>query len=278
MKNLWIFILLISSTITNAQVIFEKSLSQAFAKAKQQNKAVFIEYYNSDCSVCKRLGKLLREDKAVIEYYNNNFINYALNTYNDLTAEEQSLMTSSNLNFNSVPVLLYFDKNKNFLHYSSGDISSETVIAEGQKAPLADYNASGLKAKYASGDRTIRTLYAYSNLLLITKDEQLLKKVTQSLYEAFPKSDLSSKKSYLILKRVVNSTENGFFQHWINNLESLKGFESAMALGTEKSQLSRIVLVELTDPNIKKWSDAKKDKFRNYIRKLQIVDDPEVFF
>ena len=270
--------MLLVSVFTYSQVVFESSLSEAFAKAKQQNKAVFIEYYNSDCSVCKRLGKLLREDAEIIKYYNANFISYAMNTNDEVSDKDNAFMTAANLHFENVPVLLYFDKNKSFLHYSSGDVSAQSVMSEAKKAVFPEYNSAGLASKYNSGDRSIRTLYAYSNLLIVNKDEAQLKKVTQDLFESFNKSELASKKSYLILKRVVKNSDNGFFKYWLDNLDKLKGFESGDNIGTEKSYLTRIVLIELTDPTIKKWDVAKKNKYKNYILKLKIVDDPNVFF
>ena len=259
-------------------MVFEKSLSEAFKKAKDQNKLVFVEYYNSDCSVCKRLGTLLREDATIISYFNLHLINYAMNTYDELPAEDLALLEKVNLRFESVPVLLFFDQNKKFLHYSSGDINANSVMNEAKKAKFPEYTSAGLRAKYEAGDRSVRTLYAYSNLLIINKDDQKLKQVTQDLFNSFNQSELATKKSYLILKRVVKDSENGFFKFWLNNLDKLQGFESGENVGTEKSYLTRIVLVELTDPNIKRWDLAKKNKYKEYITKLNIVDDPNVFF
>lgn len=259
-------------------MVFEKSLSEAFKKAKDQNKLVFVEYYNSDCSVCKRLGTLLREDATIISYFNSHFINYAMNTNDDLPSDDLALLEKAKLHFESVPVLLFFDQNKKFLHYSSGDITSNAVMNEAKKAIFPEYNSAGLRAKYEGGDRSVRTLYAYSNLLIINKDDQKLKQVTQDLFNNFSKSDLASKKSYLILKRVVKDSENGFFKYWLDNLDKLKDFESGENAGTEKSFLTRIVLIELTDPNIKNWDVAKQKKYKEYITKLKIVDDPNVFF
>ena len=278
LKNIYVILFLVATILGNAQVKFENSVADAFKIAQQQNKPVFVEYYNSDCSVCKRLQTLLSKDSSVSEYYNANFVNYAINTFDELSDDEKHLISDANLHFDSVPVLLFFDKNKNFLHYSIGDVSADAVINDAKKALLSDYNAAGLKAKYDSGDRSIRTLYAYSNLLVIYKDQELLKKVTQQLFESFNKDELSTKKSYLILKRIVNSSENGFFQYWITNLDNLKDFETGPHAGTEHSYLSKIVLTELAAPNVKSWGKSKKDTFKNYIVKLKITENPEVFF
>jgi len=272
-----IVFLILSSSIFS-QVVFENSLKEAFIKANAQNKNIFIEYYNSDCSVCKRLGDLFKNDPLVANYYNKNFINYAMNTNGSLAEEDNAFISEANLHFESVPVLLFFDINKKLLHYSGVNITTENIIKEGEKAKNPEFRTSGLKAKYDNGDRTVKTLYAYCDLLLVKKNEVMLKKVSQELFESFKKEELPTKKSYIILKQVVVSTENGFFQYWINNLENLKDFETGYKAGTEKSYLEKIVLKELNDIAIKSWDKSKKDIFKDYILKLKITENPEVYF
>ena len=234
-RALFYTVFLILSNTISAQVVFEPSLKEAFKKAKEQNKIVFVEYYNSDCPVCKRLGDLLKRDSLVANYYNKNFINYAMNTNGSLAEDDNVFISEANLHFESVPVLLYFDANKKFLHHSGVNVETEHLINEGRKAKNPDFRTSGLKAKYEKGDRTVKTLYAYCDLLLVNKNETLLKKVSQELFESFKKEELPTKKSYIVLKQVVISTENGFFQYWINNLDNLKDFETGYKAGTEKS-------------------------------------------
>jgi thioredoxin-related protein len=278
-KRIQYIILFLLCLQVQAQVRFETSLTEAFEKAQKEKKLVFIEYYNSDCSVCKSLGELLKKDTLVEKFYNKNFINYALNTKEGvISKEEQELLDNANLHFEYVPALLYFDRNKNFIHHSGVYVTSDHVINEGKKAYHADYRTSGLKAKYDNGDRTVRTLYAYASLLKIQKNDSLLKTVNNDLFEVFPKEELSTKSSYIIVKEVINSTENGFFQYWINNLDNLKGFETATKEGTEKLALEKIVLKELQNPDVKKWPQEKKQTFMNYIKLLKITDNPEVYF
>lgn len=278
MKNIFLAFLIVTSVISNAQVVFESSLTDAFQKAKEQDKPVFVEYFNSDCSVCKRLQGLLQEDASVIDYYNTNFVNYAMNTFDELSKEDAAFMENANLHFESVPVLLYFDKEKNFLHHSNGEINATVVVNEAKKAVLPEFNSAGLRNKYKSGDRSVRTLYAYCGVLKINKNEKMLKNVAQELFESFNKTELPTKKSYIILKQIVTSSENGFFQYWVDHVDGLKNFEKGINEGTELSYLQTIVLKELSDPDIKQWNAEKIKKFKDYILKLKISENPDVFF
>lgn len=267
-----------------AQVNFESSLTDAFTLAKKQRKIVFVEYYNSECSVCKSLNELLESDVTVANYYNTNFINYKLDSKGDfegnLKEDEKNLMEKSLLTFDHVPVLLFFDNNGNFLHYSGVKVDSNVIINIGKSAKNPENRVTSFSKKYKQGDRSIKTLYGYSDYLVKTKNDSLLKIVTNDLYNVYSKDSLkmSSNSSYTILKNVINSSENGFFIYWINNLEKLNGFEQGYNIGQEKLVLEKILLKELSNPVRLNWSKAKKDLYKEYILKLKITDNPDSFF
>ena len=278
MKNLFSFLFYAFSILSFGQVIqFEKTLSQAFTKAKQQNKPVFIEYYSPSCPVCKKVAVVLKDPK-VVDYYNKNFINYALNIDNGMTKEEENFMKASGLHLDGVPVFLFFDANKNYLHHSSVKADANTIMEIARISLQPNLRNAALTEKYQKGDRTIKTLYAYANLLLAYQDFKKQKEVADALYEVFPKSDLSTQKSYIVLKNVVNSIENGFFLHWIRNLNDLKGLETGTKAGTEKDVLERILLKELSKPERKSWPKPKKDAVKKMIVDLGLTNNPEVYF
>jgi len=278
MKNLFSFLFFAFSLLSFGQEIqFEKTLNQAFTKAKQQNKPVFIEYYSPSCPVCKKVAVVLKDPK-VVDYYNKNFINYALNIDNGMTKEEENFMKSSGLHLDGVPVFLFFDANKNYLHHSSVKADANTIMEIGRISLHPNLRNAALAEKYQKGDRTIKTLYAYADLLLTYQDFEKQKEVADALYDVFPKADLSTQKSYIVLKNVVNSIENGFFLHWIRNLNDLKGLETGTKAGTEKDVLERILLKELSKPERKSWPKPKKDAVKKMIVDLGLTSNPEVYF
>lgn len=267
-----------------AQVKFESSLIEAFKLAKEQNKIVFVDYYNSECSVCKHLSELLETDTIVANYYNKYFINYKLDTKGDsdgkLKAAEKNLIDKSKLTFDHVPILLFFDSSGNFLHHSGVKVESDVVLNIGKSARHPDYRSTSNLKKYNEGDRSIRTLYAFCDYLVATSNDSLLKVVTEDLYNVYSKvsEKMSSNSSYIILKNVINSTENGFFIYWMNNLDKLKDFEQGYKKGQEKEALEKILLKELSNPDRKNWPESKKNLFKDYVLKLKITDNPDTYF
>ena len=278
MKNLFFVLFFAINLLSFGQEIqFEKTLKQAFIKAKQENKSVFIEYYSSSCPICKKVAMTLKNPK-VVAYYNKKFVSYALNIDNGMTTEEENFMNASGLHFDGVPVFIFFDANKNYLHHSSVKADANTIMEIGRVSLQPNLRNAALAEKYQKGDRSIKTLYAYADLLLTYQDFEKQKEVADALYEVFPKSDLSTQKSYIVLKNVVNSIENGFFLHWIRNLNDLKGFETGAKAGTETTVLERILLKELSKPERKSWPKQKKDTVKKMIVDLGLTNNPEVYF
>jgi thioredoxin-related protein len=285
MKRLTLITVLFFTTYNFvAQVKFESSLTEAFKLAKEQNKIVFVDYYNSECSVCKHLSELLQTDTIVANYYNKYFINYKLDTKGSvdgkLREDEKNLLEKSKLTFDHVPILLFFDSKENFLHHSGAKIDSDVVLNIGKSARHPDYRSSSNSKKYNEGDRSIKTLYAYSVYLVATSNDSLLKIVTKDLYDVYSKDSvkMSSISSYTILKNVINTTENGFFTYWMTNLDKLKDFEQGYKKGQEKEALEKILLKELSNPDRINWSEAKKNIFKDYVFKLKITDNPDTYF
>lgn len=278
MKNLFFVLFFAINLLSFGQEIqFEKTLKQAFIKAKQENKSVFIEYYSSSCPICKKVAMTLKNPK-VVAYYNKKFVSYALNIDNGMTTEEENFMNASGLHFDGVPVFIFFDANSNYLHHSSVKADANTIMEIGRVSLQPNLRNAALAEKYQKGDRSIKTLYAYADLLRTYQDFEKQKEVADALYEVFPKSDLSTQKSYIVLKNVVNSIENGFFLHWIRNLNDLKGFETGAKAGTETTVLERILLKELSKPERKSWPKQKKDAVKKMIVDLGLTNNPEVYF
>lgn len=272
------FIFLLIVQITWAQgIIFEKNLDDVFKKAKAQNKLVFIEYYNSDCAACKKITPLLLE-KSLGDYYNQRFVSYQINTQNTISDQERLLLNQNNLYFESVPFFIFFDTDQHYIHHSGVQPDINYLLEIARTATIPNKRKGSLEKKYQDNDRSIRTLYAYADLLVVQKNWKKQKEVAEELFKSYPKEELNSQKSYIILKNVIYSTENGFFLYWIENMDQLKGMETGAKSGKEKEVLERIILKELASPFRNEWSEFKKTQMKAWIIKLGITNNPDVYF
>lgn len=272
-----IFVFFFSIKINIAQKVnFESSLNEAFVKAKLADKLVFIEYYNENCHVCQSLEPVF-SDILMSNFYNTHFINYKLNTEN-IKSEDQQFMDNSGLQPESVPIFFFFDKNQQFVHVAFPSQDIQSLIEIGMTAQNENDCAANLSHKYEKGDRTIKTLYAYSNLAQLYKQDSLVAILADDLFQTFPKENLGNKKSYIITKNCVTSIENGFFRYWINNIDQLKGLETGRHEGTEKEVLGKILAKSMNSSASKSWDLPKIQAVKQIIITLEYSDNPDAFF
>jgi len=278
MKQFVLFFFLCSVlTLTAQPLVFENSLKTAFEKAKIENKPVFILYYNSDCPVCIQVEKLFNNNDNLIEFYNKSFVSYRIDIHN--TGKTDSLfMVNTRLTLTSIPYFLFFDSNQNMLHVSAIEVDVDFLINVGRKALDPNERTAGLENKYNKGDRSIKTLYAYSQLVQLYNNDSLTTILANDLYKSFPKSDLGNRKSYVITKNSVNNIENGFFKFWIKNTDKLVGFEPEKHKGEEKQSLADIVQKSVFSKESENWNLEKIAEVKTYVLLTGLSKNPDAFF
>ena len=270
-------ILLCSSLFCMAQTVnFEPSLKIAFEKAKQQHKMVFVEYYNAECPVCIKLEPVFA-DTGLSKFYNENFINYKLNT-KGIKSEDSLFIQQAGFQFESVPYFLFFDNERDFVHYSGTKQDITYLINAGKTALAPGERSADLPSKYNSGNRTIKTLYAYSNLLELYKNDSLRYIIADELFKAYPKEDLGKEKSYIITKNCVNSINNGFFIYWLNHIDEIKAFEKNAKNAHQTNVLGDILQKSINSNERKSWDLAKIRSVKEMILKTEMSKEPDAFF
>jgi len=278
MKHLLLLCFICLGFTAMAQALqFENNLKTTFEKAKVQNKPVFVEYYNSDCPVCKKVGELFNNNDKLIRFYCKSFVNYRIDISN-ISKSDSLFLANTKLSFSSFPYFLFFDSNENLLHVSAINLDVDFLISIGTKALNPDERTDGLAYKYNKGDRSIKTLYAYSQLVQLYNNDSLAIILADDLYKAFPKNTLGNKKSYTITKNCVNSIENGFFKFWIKNMDELEGQETDKHKGEEKPVMAEIVRKSIYSKKSKNWDLEKITEVKKYILLTELSKNPDAFF
>ncbi|MBI2257573.1 MAG: thioredoxin family protein [Flavobacteriia bacterium] len=269
-----IFIILIKPQILFSQFEYEKSLDETFNKAKNTNKLVFIKYYSENCSHCKQLQTVLETD-SVKTFYQQNFICYRIE-FEHASKDDLDFLKKNKLYFENVPYLLFFDSNRQFLHYGNPKQESSAVIKTGKTALDPFERTSNLKNRYQSGERELTMLKRYSKWAQIQKDTSVSNKLGNDIFDLFPKSELNSKQSFIILANYVTSINNGFFKFWIENWAELDKIEFDKTV--DKKKVFHELIMNEINYNKKKWSINDYSKIRKYIEISGLSSNPYSFF
>ena len=108
---------------------FPGGYSAALAEAKKQNKLVFVDAYATWCGPCKLLKKNTFPDAKAGKFFNDNFVNVALDI-----EEGEGPRFATKFRISSIPTLVITDANGYHVATSVGYIGPDKLIKFGEKA------------------------------------------------------------------------------------------------------------------------------------------------
>ena len=161
-KSIFTILAVLISLSVSAQGIefVEVTWQEALAKAKEENKLLFVDSYAKWCGPCKRMAKHEFVKPEVGEIYNNNFVNLKL----DMESKNGRTFDSK-YPVSAYPTMFFLNGNGEIVKKVKGGKKAEQLISMA-KAVLKSYDTSGeFKEKYVEGDRSYETVYGYVEAL-----------------------------------------------------------------------------------------------------------------
>ena len=210
-KNWLIFLgcLLMACDVWAQGIVFQKgSWEEMLARAKQENKVVFIDFYTSWCGPCKMMEKEVFSQKKVGDYYNQNFICYQI----DAEKGEGPVLTKK-YKVTAFPTFLYLNGEGQVVYQFSGAWDCKAFLVEAERVSLcARYDGwEKIQAAYRSGSTDPELLMVYYELcpsdekaevlnryLMALPDERLFAQETGKLFE-----EGLAVYNYALMKRLV---------------------------------------------------------------------------
>lgn len=105
----------------------EGNWESALAKAKAENKLVFLDISASWCGPCKQLKKTTFKDAAVGEFYNDKFINVELDG-----EKGEGIALAQKYRLQGYPSLYFIDVDGNVVKETAGFLPAEQFIEYGK--------------------------------------------------------------------------------------------------------------------------------------------------
>ncbi|MDH6250393.1 thioredoxin-related protein [Chryseobacterium sp. H1D6B] len=205
MKKLIIFPLFFIGFFALSQGIkFEEgNFASILAKAKKENKLVFIDAYASWCGPCKLMVKNIFPLKSVGDYYNSNFINAKIDM-----EKGEGIELAKKYNVKAFPTYLFINGNGEEVHRTLGYVEENDFIQFAKDAGDPNKRLAALKQKFENGEKDPVFLKNLAGLT-IYNDADFSGRVLERYFIAKPSLD---QEDVEILLAGTQSTESPLYK------------------------------------------------------------------
>ena len=221
MKNLALIItfLIGLSLAGNAQgIAFQKGTwAEIQAKAKAQNKYIFVDAYTTWCGPCKYLSKKIFTQKKVGDFYNQNFIAFKLDM-----EKGEGISFKKKYKINSFPTLLYFNPKGELVQRDIGSKGAEKLLAEAKSVLNPENHLSTLKRKYESGNRNPEFLKKYTKVLASSKEYDKMSLVCDAYLATQSKDQWTTPENWSFLDIYLLRTDTKSFAYIMKHRAELE--------------------------------------------------------
>ena len=235
MKNILIlFIAMLFSNMAFTQGIkFDQgTFAEALAKAKAENKKVFMDCYTSWCGPCKKMAKNIFPLPQVGEYFNQHFISIKMDM-----EKGEGIELASKYNVKNFPTLLFMDTDGNVLHKRVGSTDASGLINTAKITFDPNKQIDNMHKRYESGERNVEFLSDYVKILYDVNQRNKIKPVGEAFLKNTPAMDIGNAHAFTVLsysKALKFNTPA--YQYIINNKEKM-----ISSGGVKKSIYERVV-------------------------------------
>lgn len=261
MKSFLIIMLLLTGGIGKAQqqkgIHFEHGLTwaQVKAKAKQQNKYIFLDAYTRDCVPCRIMAKEIFPKQNVGSFFNTNFINVSVQL--DVTKRDKpevkrwyrdARLIKASYPIHAYPTFLFFNPQGELVHTQEGAIlNPDAFIAKAKAAlnPATQY--AMLKKQYEQGKNDPAFVLILSRAALQANDWKFIPVITNA-YLATQSNLLTEESLKFILAGTTKSTDPGFD---ILRRHSTQA-DAVLGKGKSAERVRNIVFQEVVFPYVMK--------------------------
>ncbi|WP_160138642.1 thioredoxin family protein [Chryseobacterium sp. c4a] len=182
MKKIAILSTLFIGALAWAQGIkFEEgNFASILAKAKKENKLVFIDAYASWCGPCKLMVKNIFPLKNVGDYYNSHFINAKIDM-----EKGEGIDLAKKYNVKAFPTYLFIDGNGEAVHRTLGYVEEKDFIQFAKDAEDPNKKLTSLKQQFENGEKEPAFLKNLAELT-IYNDSEFAGKVLNRYFQVKP--------------------------------------------------------------------------------------------
>lgn len=188
------------------------SWNEAIAKAKKENKVVFLDAYTTWCGPCKWMSANVTNQSEVGEFFNENFISVKM----DMEAGE-GLELAKKYQVRAYPSLLFVDGEGRIVHRTVGAKPVEEFLALGQQVMDMEMPYYAMVERYESGkyDRD----FEFNYLMYLADAYMDTGDVLEKYAEGMNTKNMTEANNWEVFKRLYHRVDTDEFKYFESNMD-----------------------------------------------------------
>lgn len=205
MKKLLSALFLISSLFYFSQgIVFENSdFKSSLAKAKKENKLIFLDAYTSWCGPCKLMAKNIFTQKSVGDTYNAHFVNAKIDM-----EKGEGIELAKKFKVNAYPTYLFINGDGEVVHRTLGYVEEKDFLQFAKDAEDPARRIGALKKQFEAGEKNPEFLKNLANLTIYTEPDFTAK----VLERYFADKNTLDKEDVGLLLQAIKNTESPLYK------------------------------------------------------------------
>ena len=179
----------------------ESDFKTVLAKAKKENKLIFLDAYAAWCGPCKLMVKNIFPLQTVGDYYNANFVNVKIDM-----EKGEGIELAKKFKVQGYPTYLFIDGDGNEVHRTMGYVKEEDFIQFGKDALNPEGRMVSLVKRFEDGDNDPEFLKSFV-MKAVYADRDLFEKALIRLYNVNKTEELT-KDDVALLQYGISSIES----------------------------------------------------------------------
>lgn len=276
MKKILSAIFIILSVLSFAQegIKFETSdFKTILAKAKKENKLIFLDAYTTWCGPCKLMAKNIFTLKSVGDHYNANFVNAKIDM-----EKGEGIDIAKKYDVKVFPTYLFIDGNGELVHRTVGYVPEKEFIQFAKDASDPSKRVAALKERFEKGEKDPEFLKNLINLTAFTEADYA-GKVFEQYITAKANTPLAADDMQMLFMTLKNSESPAYKIFKEKKADLLKFMPEKSYEATDKSLKINTVIKKAYNEESKTFDENKfiegtkdfltKDEAVKYLNKVK---------
>ncbi len=237
------------------------------AKAKKENKLVFVDAFTTWCGPCKQMAKTVFTNDTVADYYNANFINAKIDM-----EKGEGLEIAKQYNVACYPNLLFIDGDGNLVHRVAGSMPASMFVELGKTAKDDNKNFSWYVKNYEARKTDPGFVAAYIEALsgtCLEPDKELAQ-----YFSLQNEQDLWSETNWNMINNYTSDLNSREFKFLVDNKAKLSATHTEAAVNEKITHVAEKSLIATI--RAQPFDQAAYDLIKQQITALHIPDGGQI--